>query len=272
MNSWTQHVYLSPHYDDAALSCGGTIHRQIQEGQRVQVITICAAPPPSPHFSTYAEKLHRDWGDPGDAVATRRREDEAALAILGAAGHYLFLPDCIYRGASPAGPWYYNSDADIFGQVHPADMALAAEITQAGVEQVPQRSETVIYAPLGVGHHVDHQLTHRAAWQLRAQGYHIIFYEDYPYADPQYPFTRFGEGNQYDLAEALKEPRPARLSTHLYPLEEDDLQAKIRSVAAYASQLSSLFGSEAAMATHLRNFAFYIGQDRPAERFWMIEA
>lgn len=272
MDSWTRHIYLSPHYDDAALSCGGTLHRQVQAGQTVQVITICAAPPPGPHLSAYAEKLHQDWGNPGDVVATRRREDEAALAILGVEGHYLFLPDCIYRGTALAGPWYYNSDADIFGQVHPADLALAAEIAQAVAERVTQPGETVIYAPLGVGHHVDHQLTHQAAWQLREQGYTLIFYEDYPYADPHYPFTRFGEDNFYNLAEALKEPRPARVSPQLYPFEEADLQAKIKSVAAYSSQASVLFGGEAAIASHLRTFAFYIGQDRPAERFWMIEA
>ena len=272
MKQPTYHLYLSPHYDDAALSCGGTIHRQVGAGQAVLVVTLCAAPPPVRAFSAYAETLHQKWGEPEDAVATRRQEDEAALAILGAEGYYLSLSDCIYRGAAPTGPWYYNSDPDIFGQVHPAELPLADTIAGAVAELIPQLEESLIYAPLGVGHHVDHQLTHKAAWQLRAQGYTVCFYEDYPYADPGYPFTTFGEGNRYNLAAALAEPRPARLRPQLYPLSEEDWQAKIKSVAAYPSQISSLFVNEAAMVTHLRNYALAIGQGTLAERFWLIEA
>jgi hypothetical protein len=106
---------------------------------------------------------------------------------------------------------------------------------------------------------------------LRAQGYNLCFYEDYPYADPGYPFTTFGEGNRYNLAAALEEPRPARLRPQLYPLSEENQQAKLQSVVAYASQIASLFVDEAAMMTHLRNYALSIGQGAPAERFWLIE-
>ncbi|NUN97629.1 MAG: PIG-L family deacetylase [Candidatus Omnitrophica bacterium] len=79
------HIYLSPHYDDASLSCGGAIHLQAQAGQAVLVVTICAAPPPSGEpLSPFAQSLHRTWGNPADVIATREAEDRASLAILGA--------------------------------------------------------------------------------------------------------------------------------------------------------------------------------------------
>ena len=43
-----RHVYLSPHFDDAALSLGGTLARQVAAGERVLVVTVCSAPPSGP--------------------------------------------------------------------------------------------------------------------------------------------------------------------------------------------------------------------------------
>jgi LmbE family N-acetylglucosaminyl deacetylase len=199
-----QHVYLSPHYDDAALSCGGAIYQETQAGEPVLVVTICAAAPPSDTLSAYARQLHRQWGNTADIVATRRAEDAQAMACLGAASHYLTLPDCIYRGQATDPVWFYNSDADIFGAVHAADMPLATTIAQSISELTTIATGARFYAPLAVGHHVDHQLTHLAAWQLFNQGQQVVFYEDYPYVDPNYPFTTHGEGNSFDLDKALQ--------------------------------------------------------------------
>src|ERR671924_35132 len=56
------HVYLSPHLDDAALSCGGAIARHSSAGARVLVVTICTAlPSPEGPFSSFAEEQHRQW-------------------------------------------------------------------------------------------------------------------------------------------------------------------------------------------------------------------
>ena len=262
------YIYLSPHYDDLALSCGGTIHRQTQAGRSVLGVTICAAPPSDTRLSAFAEAMHQNWGNPADAVALRRAEDKVALKILGADYRRFPFVDCIYRGKPEAGIWYYNSDPDIFGDIHPDDLPLAYHIAAAVIELTPDNSNVVIYAPLTVGHHVDHQLTYTAAWQLYAQGYSVIFYEDYPYVDPHYPFTRHGVDNGYDLEAALAAPRPARLVSELYPISPENLQAKIKSIGAYASQLQILFGDEAAMTKYVTAYAAQVGQSNLAERVW----
>jgi LmbE family N-acetylglucosaminyl deacetylase len=263
------HVYLAPHYDDISLSCGGSIHRQAQAGEAILGVTICAASPAGETFSAFAEFMHQSWGNPDEVVATRRAEDEASLQILGADAQRLGFLDCIYRGDPAAGIWYYNNDVELFGQIHPDDLPLASEITAALVDLIPDKNGPTIYAPLTVGHHVDHQLAHLAAWQLHQQGYSIIFYEDYPYADPNYPFSYHGGENRYNLAAALAAPRPGQLRPQLRPISEENLEAKIKSIRAYASQLQILFGGEAAMAQYVRQYALYVGEGSLAERVWL---
>lgn len=261
------HIYLSPHYDDASLSCGGAIHQQTQAGQAALVITVCAAPPllNSP-FSSYAEGMHRSWGNPADVVATRQAEDQASLEILGADYLRLDFNDCIYRGYSQRGEWFYNNDPELFGTIHPQDEPLINQVVAALLELTPVEAETVIYAPLAVGHHVDHQIAHAAAWQLRQHGRQIAFYEDYPYADVN---ARYGTTGQYTLEMTLAALQAANLQPQMRFFSEDDLQAKIDSVRAYTSQLGMLFGSETQMEQRLRDYALWVGDGKLAERVWI---
>jgi LmbE family N-acetylglucosaminyl deacetylase len=264
-----RYLYLSPHYDDTALSCGGLAHRQAQAGQAVLSVTVCAAPPSSQHYSAYATAMHQLWGDPGDIIATRQAEDQAAMVVLGLEAAYLNFSDCIYRGDLTAGQWFYNSDAEIFGEIHPGDRALSRQIA-AAVEVLPiSKAETTLYAPLTVGHHVDHQLAHHAARLLLAQGYRVVFYEEFPYADPDYPYRhRPGESNPYSVAFALAEPHNAGLKPERVELSEANLAAKVDSIRAYASQMTMLFGDAASMAEVVQRYAWQVGEDRPAERLW----
>ena len=90
-------LYLSPHLDDAALSCGGTIHQQVAGGDRVVVITVFAGSPRTLVSSSLIDELHARWGVGSDPPAHRRREDLAALAQLGAEPIHLAHTDSIYR-------------------------------------------------------------------------------------------------------------------------------------------------------------------------------
>jgi LmbE family N-acetylglucosaminyl deacetylase len=264
-----QHIYLSPHYDDASLSCGGAIHRHSQAGQPVLVVTVCAAPPtPSEPLSAFAQILHQQWGNPGDVVALRQAEDQSSLAILGADYLRLNFSDCIYRGEAQHNEWFYNSVEDLFGPIHPGDQSLVAKIVDAVVELVPLEVGSTLYAPLAVGHHVDHQVVNTAAWQLRGQGWRVLFYEDYPYTDPDSLYAAQGR-TAYTLENTLTIPQNAALQPQLHFLAEDNLQAKIKSVAAYGSQLESLFGGATEMTKQLRRYALRIGEGRLAERVWV---
>src|SRR3954469_806836 len=105
-------IYLSPHLDDAALSCGGQIYAATQRQERVLIVTITAGDPIAP-VSDYAASLHTRW-ELVDATAARRQEDLTACSILGADALDWDIPDCIYRVDAQGAP-FYVSDADIFG-------------------------------------------------------------------------------------------------------------------------------------------------------------
>lgn len=262
-----QHIYLSPHYDDAALSCGGTIHRQTQAGKPVQVVTVCAAPPPTnTSFSSFAQETHIAWGAPIDVIALRRAEDEAAMEILGADYVRLAFTDCIYRGHSLYGPWFYNNNEQLFGEIHPDDNELVDQVVEALESQVSREENLTIYAPLTIGHHVDHQLVHAAAWQLNTRGWRVMFYEDYPYVDTQ----AYGNATLDDTLVWLKhQQRPVQPKLQFF--SEADLRAKIDSINAYASQIDMLFGNQMEAMESIRRYALQIGEGQPAERFWIPE-
>ncbi len=239
-------LYLSPHLDDAVLSCGGQIHRATRRGERVLVVTVMAGDPPRAQLSDYAHRLHARWELEREATAARRTEDRAACALLGAEALHLDIPDCIYRSDPLTEAPLYTSDPDIFGPVHPADRALLAELIPR-LATLPSAQEVLV--PLTVGHHVDHVLVREAAEAVWGQ--RIWYYEDYPYA--QEPGA---------LEAALGDPKAWIPRT--VPLREEDLQARIQAILAYRSQLSTFFTDRADLERQVRAYTARVG----GERLW----
>src|SRR5690242_18466708 len=82
-------VILSPHLDDAVLSLGGLISREVAAGREVEVVSCFTSGPP---LDTIAPQ-HRVFGD----YSMRRAEDERAMAVLGAKHRWLDLHERIWR-------------------------------------------------------------------------------------------------------------------------------------------------------------------------------
>jgi LmbE family N-acetylglucosaminyl deacetylase len=118
-------IYLSPHLDDAALSCGGQIYRLAKEGRHVLIVTLMAGdPPPDGVLSDFARSLHGRWELAESAEAARRREDEAAGQILGAEILHWPIPDCIYRAHPHTGEPLYPTWPAVIDAIHPAEATL----------------------------------------------------------------------------------------------------------------------------------------------------
>jgi LmbE family N-acetylglucosaminyl deacetylase len=253
------HVYLAPHLDDTALSCGGTIAEQTARGERALVLTLCtAAPAPDGPFSDLALEFHREWGlAPQQVVAARLREEQAAVTLLGADSLWAGMLDAIYRH-----PAAYHGRDTLFGTpaaddpLLPAARAYFAELR----ERLPAAT---FYAPLGVGSHVDHLLTYEAAQLL---GPALVHYEDFPYV------ARPG-ALELRLAQIGAPLEPA-----LVPLG-DGLARKVAAVLAYTSQLPELAHSQLdrpiaddeapdLFAAVIADYARRVSGGGPAERLW----
>lgn len=256
-----RHVYLSPHLDDAVLSCGGAIARHAAEGEPVQVITVVTEDvEDGAILSPFAQDLHRQWGHPRRPFGLRRVEDLAAFTLLGAETRHLDYLDAIYR-TDGRGQWTVTDNATLFGEVSSADplagegMVLLAE-RLAGLLAPP--GEQALYAPLAVGRHVDHQIVHAAARWLQERGYGVGFYEDYPYAE-----------KPGAVEAALDAAGAARWRLEVLPLEARHVADKVAALGYHRSQMSILFGGAEQMPSRVWAFASTRSPDGTlAERMW----
>ncbi|MCS7010123.1 MAG: PIG-L family deacetylase [Anaerolineales bacterium] len=227
-------VYLSPHFDDAVLSCGGLMYEQAQQGQAVEIWTICAGSPPPAPLSPLAQRIHLLWrtGSAEETVHLRREEDRQAAARLGANILHGPLPDCIYRRA-PNGEALYTQG--VFVPWSPLERNLPAQIAAWLSEHLTP--EDVLVSPLAIGGHVDHLLVRLAAERLERA---LRYYADVPYVLK---------------AAAVLQSITTGLASTLHPVSENGMQAWAEAVAAYRSQLFMLFKTEGRMKSALRRYA-----------------
>jgi LmbE family N-acetylglucosaminyl deacetylase len=248
-------LYLSPHLDDAALSCGGLIHQQVLGGTEVLVLTIFAGAPRRGDLSEFVAQMQARWGNDPSPVARRREEDRRAMDLLGAECLHLDYPDAIYRGHGSS--FLYHTDEELFGSLHPADGDLQSEVA-AAIFAVTSSPHSIVYAPLAVGNHVDHQLVRNALLALHARLSDVVFYEDYPYVD------RPGA-----LTSTLEALRTRVWESGLQMFDQACLQTKIEAIAAYQSQMTTLFGDATAMTLRVREYARAVSSEEGfAERYW----
>lgn len=254
-----RHIFLAPHFDDAVYSCGGTLAVQVSVGQRPLVITVCAGVPDHTVLSSFAMDVHRRMGfsqDVKTAIQARRQEDAAAMEMLGVDFLWLDYPDAIYRGT----PAYYPRESMLIGgEVHAGDRWIDDELAQLLVGLRQRLPDTVWYAPLGVGRHIDHQIVCSAADRLTRLGARVNLYEDFPYVVhlPDALTARLEElGN-------TMEPGLVEMSEMLHLRQSASAQ--------YASQTAVNFGEQSALFQAIESYSHSI---RPVatvhlERYWM---
>ena len=249
-----RHIYLAPHFDDAVMSCGGSIAFQRMAGPQVLAITIFGSAGKSGSALTpFATQLQRETGlgsTAEEAIARRKEEDAAACNLLDADYLWLDFPDALYRG--------YNSREALFGAIDRADLSIEEQVAAIVLEIQSRAPMSVIYAPLGVGHHVDHQIVCSAADRLAQQKVNVKFYEDFPYV----------------AAAGALEDRQRELGLKMEPeLCEVSVQipTKIEAISLYRSQVPQLYGTQERMRQMVEGYHGSIRKQYPGikiERFW----
>lgn len=247
-------IYLSPHLDDVALSCGGLAWQQVQAGDTVSIWTICAGDPPAGPLSVFAESLHDRWGTGREAVRQRRQEDIASCTELGATYRHFNIPDCIYRAAPDTVQYLYTSEESLWGAIHPQENNLVQELGQEIARLLPPGAQVI--CPLGLGKHVDHTLTRAAAEKI---GLLLWYYADYPYV--------LKSAHELDTLER------AGWQIAQFPIKPAALNAWQRSIARHVSQISTFWPHLPAMRADLADYCHLSGgvrlwqapQDKPGD-------
>ncbi len=166
------HVYVSPHFDDVAISCGGRILNQKQAGESVLVVTVFSAR--ANQYTRISNKALQTMLD----YDRRRLEDTEAMKRLSVDFLWLEFPEILFRLQSP---WrrYWLTYPDTA-----ANKRLCRQVTVRLSEICRQTQCTEIVLPLGIGQHVDHQIVFQAGLTLQHHQPHpntASFYEELPY-------------------------------------------------------------------------------------------
>ena len=214
-------IYLSPHFDDIALSCGGLVWEQVQSGEKVSIWTICAGKPPPEPLSSYAQSIHDRWETSREAVSVRRGEDMLSSQRMGASPRYFSIPDAIYRRSPRDDSPLYTSESELFGDLRLEEAGLVDTLTGELRKALPLASEIV--CPMALGGHVDHRLVRTAAREISLR---MWYYADYPYI------------GQIDESKLSINPE---MRQKVFPVSEAGLNIWIEAVAAHASQISTFW-------------------------------
>ncbi|MDB9823171.1 PIG-L family deacetylase [Deltaproteobacteria bacterium] len=170
-----RHVYVSPHIDDAVLSCGGRIAMQLRRGESVLIVTV---------FTGDVERERKPRGVAFDQIndmKARRSEDIKAMERLGVDYLWLDYMDSIFRYKNPIFRFGLfigksNIEAELF------------EMIRGDIRKICEKAgNRKLFIPLGAGQHRDHHILFQVAKQIIDQptndidDVEIDFYEDVPY-------------------------------------------------------------------------------------------
>ena len=254
-------LVLSPHLDDAALSCGGWIHHLTSQGHRVLVATLFTQDLPTDLKSSALDSS--DLGSSAldrvmemmnlqveTAMALRRKEDETACTRLGAEWTYGDFPEALARTASDGKPCYTGLE-QLFGPFRSEDSSILGKL-RGYLRELPSAREVLV--PLTVGNHVDHQWVRRAAEEV--WGGELRYYEDFPYVTN-------GPLALHKVLGFFK--RGWKAEKRL--LSEADWVAKVESIQAYKTQLDPLFGGAEKVDAAVRKWGRKVGGERYWRRF-----
>ncbi|MGW1118221.1 PIG-L deacetylase family protein [Streptomyces tanashiensis] len=201
-------LVLSPHLDDAVLSCGALLG---WAGRRAPVTVASlfteAAPPPYTLSARQYLKQTRA-GDAEQLFADRRAEDRRVLELLGVDWRHVGLVDGLFRRLPRPRPGtgrlarllpelthvYPTYRLHLSrGRVSAHDAETLGVVGETIDALLPSRSGGLVLAPLGVGGHADHVLVRTAA---ERSGRRVVYYSDFPYNQTSAADTEFTRRNR----------------------------------------------------------------------------
>ena len=234
-------LFISPHLDDVAFSCGGTLLRLVDAGWDTTLLTVFTRSVPNPSGFALRCQTDKGLGPEVDYLALRRDEDRefARIASVGEVLHWPY-PEAPHRG--------YESAPELFGTWRSEDdpwQPIAADLSAL----VHHLQPDVVFAPQGLGNHIDHRQVIKAAMEAGLAPT-AVWYRDTPYA----------------LREPSAAPSPLLpdgLSEYAVAVD-DVLNRKIAGCIAYASQIGFQFGGPEEVRRKL--MAFHQAEAKSAER------
>ncbi|NMO15757.1 PIG-L family deacetylase [Pyxidicoccus fallax] len=225
-------LFLSPHLDDVAFSCGGTLARLKARGWKVALVTVFTRSVPEPTGFALACQTDKGLGPEVDYMALRRQEDRdfavhMEVDWLAWAG----LPEAPHRG--------YSSAAELFAPPQEDD-AIVGTARRRLMPLLTELRPELVLAPQALGGHVDHVQVVRLMASMDGWAARTLWYRDTPYAVRQ-PGARPDPVLPGDL-------RPLAMNV------TEVLPRKVAGCGCYRSQLGFQFGGARDVGPTLETF------------------
>ena len=236
-------VVLSPHLDDAVLSCWHVL----EGSEAVTVVNVFTG---SPAPGTRPPRWDRVTGarDPVARMRERREEDRRALGLAGRASVDLGLLDAQYgRIRSPIRPLLDRL-------------------------QRWRDPATVLYAPAALGRHPDHEVVRDVALDLARAGWRVVLYADLPHGIRHgwpgwvagVPEPAGSEVSAEWNSVLLETGLPVdQLSPCVWPLADPVRRRKLRALEEYRTQRAALDALAFAPLGDPRALAFEVSWELP---------
>jgi LmbE family N-acetylglucosaminyl deacetylase len=241
-------IVLSPHLDDAALSCGGLLAATRDKVSRL-VITVTSGTPAR-------SRGRKGFASPLD----RRLEDRAAMRELDCDFVHLGFADAVYRTSPVSGQLIYRDSRERLAAPPIDDAGHVEELYLVLRRLCQDLGNVLVLSPLGIGQHVDHVICARVALRLFGASPSLLFYEDFPYVlggsligalddDPPQTIARLGRSAVGRYAAGI------------------DAEAKVSILRHYRSQIPLLFGDQAKLDASVRGHGRH---GRAEEMYWRL--
>ena len=183
LNKKYDSIFFSPHLDDAVLSVGGFIDNEVKKRKKILIVTFFTAGNDSLELQKdQIDFLQNSFSKKSEKLfVKRKKEDIKATQFLQCDFFHFKYCDAFFRVNKTQ--FLYPSYNDLFsGKIHTLE-SVEKNIQKDITTLLKQYSheKTHLFAPLGVGAHVDHILISRI-FQKRAQKQkNISFWQDVPY-------------------------------------------------------------------------------------------
>jgi len=218
--------FISPHLDDAVFSAGDLI-AYLAGSTEVQVVNIFTDGGGKRETLSAKQFLKQcGVGDATKLFEERRSEDSQVFSSLNINPQNLGYLDALWRTKSQRFPIAeFNAIYPVYrihvtsGKIAKADLGLVDQIAEKLKEMVPENA--IVFAPVGVGSHVDHIITREVASRLPNL---IIYWTDFPY------HLQNGVDRKFILDKSL-----------VNSIFSHDLSAKTTLVSGYKSQIKAMF-------------------------------
>lgn len=187
-------LILSPHLDDAVLSCGALMEAEAHKRQII-VATLFTEAAPAPHTRAARSFMRQcTIGDAKELYGARQSEDRAVLDAIGVQSLHLGEVDALFRRRRKpprlgSSAWdrllpelthrYATYRFDIaLGRIARGDKEVIRRLGSQVAGLMAQTQAELLFCPAGVGKHVDHLITRDVG---KDHSESLVMYSDFPY-------------------------------------------------------------------------------------------